>query len=184
MSRCSTRTLSRVSDQDEVDRIVDAWRHVRPDLDTAPLQVLSRVSRLARHLDRRRREAFAAVEVDGAGLEPWEFDVLSALRRAGPPYELSPSELVNQTLVTSGTMTTRVEKLAARGLVLRSRRETGDRRGVRVALTDSGRAASDAALEALLRHERELLADLPDGDRDRLAALLRRVVRPFDDIGT
>jgi DNA-binding MarR family transcriptional regulator len=169
-------------EQDQVDRIVEAWRRERPDLDTAPMEVLSRVSRLARHLDRRRREAFAQVRVDGAGLEPWEFDVLAALRRAGPPNELSPSELMTQTLVTSGTMTTRVEKLAARGLVRRRRRESGDRRGVRVALTDAGRAAADSALEALLGHEHELLRGLPDRDREQLAALLRRLVLPFDDV--
>ena len=167
--------------RDEVDRIVEAWRRERPNLDTAPMEVLSRVSRLARHLDRRRRDAFAQVRVGGAGLEPWEFDVLAALRRAGPPYELSPSELMAQTLVTSGTMTTRVEKLAARGLVRRRRRETGDRRGVLVALTEPGRDAADAALEALLGHEHDLLAGLADRDRDQLAGLLRTLVRPFDD---
>lgn len=70
---------------DEVDRLVAAWRRERPDLDVSPLEVLSRVTRLARHLDRARRTAFAEHT-----LEPWEFDVLSALRRAGAPYQLSP----------------------------------------------------------------------------------------------
>jgi DNA-binding MarR family transcriptional regulator len=166
--------------RDQVDRIVEAWRRERPDLDTDPMAVLSRVSRLARHLDKRRREAFAQVRVNGVGLELWEFDVLAALRRSGPPYELSPSELMAETLVTSGTMTTRVEKLAARALVDRRRRETGDRRGVRVALTDAGRRAADAALEALLEHERDLLATLPRTDRTRLADLLRTLVTSFD----
>ena len=166
--------------RDQVDRIVEAWRRERPDLDTDPMQVLSRVSRLARHLDKRRREAFARAQADGAGLELWEFDVLAALRRAGPPYELSPSELMAETLVTSGTMTTRVEKLAARGLVERLRRETGDRRGVRVVLTPEGGRAADAALEALLEHERELLAGLPRADQAQLAALLRVLVQSFD----
>ena len=78
---------------DEVDRIVHAWRRERPDLDFTPLQVLSRVSRLAKHLDRTRRIAFARSE-----LEYWEFDVLSALRRAGEPYRLSPKALLQQTL--------------------------------------------------------------------------------------
>lgn len=163
-------------EHDEVDRIILAWQRERPDLDTAPLDVLSRVSRLARHLDRRRREAFART-----GLEPWEFDVLAALRRAGEPYELSPSELMAQTLVTSGTMSTRVEKLAARELVRRSRRETGDRRGVRVQLTDAGRNTVDAAFESLLAHERTLLAGLAESDRTQLADLLRALVLPFDD---
>ncbi len=160
---------------DEVDRLVEAWRRERPDLDVRPLEVLSRVSRLARHLDRGRRAAFAE-----HGLEPWEFDVLAALRRAGPPYELSPGELLSRTLVTSGTMTARVDKLITRGLV-RRRRDTDDRRGVRVSLTGTGRTAVDAALEGLLDHERGLLAGLSGADRSRLADLLRTLVVPFDD---
>jgi DNA-binding MarR family transcriptional regulator len=183
MSRCSTRKVSGV-EHDEVDRIIEAWQRERPDLDTTPLGVLSRVSRLARHLDRRRRDAFSQVTVDGSGLEPWEFDVLAALRRAGSPYELSPSELMAQTLVTSGTMTTRVEKLAARKLVRRRRRETGDRRGVRVQLTDAGRDVVDAAFEALLTHERTLLSSLPAAEQADLATLLRSLVLPFDDSET
>jgi DNA-binding MarR family transcriptional regulator len=162
-------------EQDEVDRIVASWRRERPDLDVAPLEVLSRVGRLARHLDRRRREAFTLT-----GIESWEFDVLAALRRAGEPYELSPSQLMAQTLVTSGTMTTRVEKLAARRLVDRARRESGDRRGVRVRLTTKGRAAVDAAFERLLEHERTLLGALTESERAELAAMLRTLVLPFD----
>src|ERR1700738_1364878 len=100
--------------QDEVDRLVAAWRRERPDLDVQPLGVLSRVTRLARHLGPARRTAFAE-----HGLEPWEFDVLSALRRAGDPYQLSPGQLLTQTLVTSGTMTNRIDRLAARELVVR-----------------------------------------------------------------
>src|SRR5882724_12153604 len=119
--------------QDEVDDLVASWRAERPDLDVEPLQVLSRVSRLARHLDRARRAAFAA-----HGLEPWEFDVLSALRRQGPPYQLSPGALLHATLVTSGTMTNRIDRLAAAGLVSRHR-DPQDRRGVLVALTERGR---------------------------------------------
>lgn len=160
---------------DEVDRLVEAWQRERPDLDVAPMEVLSRVSRLARHLDRARRSAF-----DAHGLEPWEFDVLAALRRSGPPYELSPGTLLGQTLVTSGTMTARVDKLTARGLVTR-RRDEKDRRAVQVALTDKGRAAVDAALEGLLAHERALLANIDRADQAVLAGLLRTLVLPFDD---
>src|ERR1700744_4106654 len=97
-------------ERDEVDDLVAAWRDQRPDLDVAPLQVLSRVSRLARHLDIARRGAFAA-----HGLESWEFDVLSALRRAGPPFQLTPGALLRATLVTSGTMTNRIDRLAPAG---------------------------------------------------------------------
>nr|WP_297423652.1 MarR family transcriptional regulator [uncultured Actinotalea sp.] len=159
---------------DEVDRIVEAWRRERPDLDVAPLEVLSRVSRLARHLDLARRTAF-----DRHDLELWEFDVLSALRRTGEPYQLSPGTLVQQTLVTSGTMTNRIDRLAARGLVER-RPAPGDRRGVLVRLTPAGLERVDAALADLLGTERDLLADLPEGDRTTLADLLRVLVAPFD----
>jgi DNA-binding MarR family transcriptional regulator len=159
---------------DEVDRLVEAWQRERPELDISPMEVLSRVTRLARYLDRARRSAFAA-----HGLETWEFDVLAALRRSGPPYELSPGTLLAQTLVTSGTMTARVDKLTARGLVTR-RRDDHDRRAVQVALTDKGRAAVDAALDGLLAHEREILADLGRDEQAALATLLRSVVLPFE----
>jgi DNA-binding MarR family transcriptional regulator len=161
--------------QDEVDRLVAAWRRELPDLDVSPFEVLSRITRLARHLDRARRLVFAAHD-----LEPWEFDVLTALRRTGQPYELSPGRLLTQTLVTSGTMTNRVDRLATKGLVER-RPEPADRRGVRVRLTDDGQKRVDAALAGLLDHERALLAGLPDDDRARLAGLLRRLVMPFDE---
>jgi DNA-binding MarR family transcriptional regulator len=159
---------------DEVDRIVEAWRRERPDLDVAPLSVLSRVTRLARHLDLARRSAFARHQ-----LEVWEFDVLSALRRAGEPYQLSPGTLVAQTLVTSGTMTNRIDRLAERGLVERLP-APGDRRGVLVHLTDEGRARVDAAMEDLLRVEGDLLSGLGADERTTLADLLRVVVAPFE----
>ena len=135
--------------RDEVDELLAAWRRERPELDIAPLAVLSRVSRLARHLDRARRAAFAE-----HGLEAFEFDVLAALRRAGPPYELSPGQLVRETLVGSGTMTNRLDRLEARGLV-RRRPDPADGRGVRVRLTARGRARVDAAVADLLDRERD-----------------------------
>ena len=159
---------------DEVDVLVDAWRRERPDLDVAPLEVLSRVSRLARHLDLARREAFAAHD-----LEPWEFDVLAALRREGAPYTLSPGRLLQVTLVTSGTMTNRIDRLEAKGLVARVP-DPNDGRGVQVVLTEAGRTRVDDALTDLLAHEREILSALPAHDRDELADLLRRLTVPFD----
>jgi DNA-binding MarR family transcriptional regulator len=160
--------------RDEVDDLVARWGAERPDLDVAPMQVMSRLSRLARHLDRARRAAFAAHD-----LEPWEFDVLSALRRQGPPYQLSPGALLHATLVTSGTMTNRIDRLAAAGLVSRHR-DPQDKRGVLVALTDRGKNAADAALAGLLTRERELLAGLTPGQQAELAGLLRLLLAPFD----
>lgn len=159
---------------DEVDRIVDAWARERPDLDFSPLQVLSRVGRLARHLDRSRRTAFAA-----SGLEPWEFDVLAALRRAGAPYQLSPKALLQQTLVSSGTMTNRIDRLVERGLVER-RTDPHDGRGVLVSLTGLGLERADAAITGLLADEADLLAGLSRADQERLSALLRKLSLDFD----
>jgi DNA-binding MarR family transcriptional regulator len=161
--------------RDEVDSLVAAWERERPELDVTPMQVLSRVSRLARHLDRRRSIAFAAHR-----LESWEFDVLAALRRAGPPYQLSPGRLIRETMVTSGTMTNRVDRLAARGLVGRTE-HPGDRRGVLVTLTAEGRATVDAALEDLLIAEQQILAGLSTDQQRQLALWLRSLLLPYDD---
>ena len=160
--------------RDEVDDLVAAWHSERPDLDVEPLQVLSRVSRLARHLDRARRVAFT-----GHGLETWEFDVLSALRRQGAPYQLSPGALLRTTLVTSGTMTNRVDRLAEAGLVRREP-DPQDRRGVLVTLTPAGVDRVDAALADLLRSEHALLSGLSETDRQTLADLLRVLLAPLD----
>jgi len=162
------------SSADEVARIVAAWRRERPDLDVSPLEVFSRVSRLARHLDLARRTTFA-----NHGLEPWGFDVLAALRRQGHPYQLSPGSLVTQTLVTSATMTNRIDRLQAQGLVRRLP-SPEDRRGVLVELTSTGQSCVDAALVSLLDAEHTLLAGLAPGDVRMLARLLHDVLGPLD----
>jgi DNA-binding MarR family transcriptional regulator len=159
--------------RDEVDELIEAWARERADLDLAPVAVFSRISRLARHLDLARRDAFTR-----HGIESWEFDVLAALRRAGSPYELSPGRLLRETLVTSGTMTNRVDRLAARGYVERYP-DPADRRGVIVRLTREGKAAVDDAFEELLAAENALIADLPDRDQTRLAGLLRSLLAPY-----
>jgi DNA-binding MarR family transcriptional regulator len=160
--------------QDEVDRLVAAWRRERPDLDVRPLEVLSRVIRLARHLARVRRTAFA-----GHALETWEFDVLAALRRSGESYRLSPGQLVQQMLVTSGTMTNRIDRLSDKGLVSRTP-DPCDRRGVLVTLTAKGMNSVDGALADLLALEARILAELTDGQCDTLAVLLRDLMFPFE----
>ena len=159
--------------RDEVDELVEAWARERADLDLAPVEVFSRIGRLARHLDLARKAAFTTGDI-----ESWEFDVLAALRRAGDPYELSPGKLLRETLVTSGTMTNRVDRLTARGLVERLP-DPNDRRGVLVRLTPEGKVAVDSAFEALLEAERALMPDLDDTEREQLATLLRRLLEPF-----
>ncbi len=162
---------------DDVDEIVAAWRRERPDLDVSPLEVLSRVSRLARRLDLARGSAFSEHLLEG-----WSFDVLSALRRAGEPYQLSPGQLVQQTLVTSGTMTNRVDRLERNGFVER-RPDPGDRRGVLVRLTTSGRDVVDAAMADLIEQEKSLLSELSPTEQAQLAALLRQMLVPLETRG-
>ena len=169
-----TRDNGRMSQADEVDRIVGAWNAQRPDLDFSPLEVLSRVDRLTRLLDRARRDVFRRSD-----LEPWEWDVLSALRRAGSPFQLSPKQLLQQTLVSSGTMTNRIDRLVGRRFVRREA-DPADGRSVLVTLTDDGRIRVDAAITRLVDVEADLLQGLSRGDRDRLAALLRKLSLSFD----
>jgi len=159
--------------EDEVERLVAGWRRALPDLDVSPLEVLSRVTRLSRHLDRQRTTVFARHE-----LETWTFDVLSALRRADGE-QLSPGQLLAQTLVTSGTMTNRIDRLEERGLV-RRKPDPNDARSVRVQITAAGRRRVDAALRDLVAREHSILGSLDEPERATLAGLLRRVVAPFD----
>ena len=162
--------------EDEVDRIVAAWSRARPDLDFAPLDILSRLRRLGRHLERIRRSAFAT-----AGLEPWEFDVLAALRRAGEPDGLSPTALSGGTVVTAGTITARIARLVERELVGRRGAPT-DRRGVLVVMPDRGRRHVDAAMEALLGAEVLILDGISADDQSALVDSLRALSKDVTGI--
>lgn len=161
------------NNRDEVDRLIAAWKRERPDLDLSPLSVLSRITRIARHLDIARRDAFG-------DLENWGFDVLAALRRAGAPHQLSPGQLMQETMVTSGTMTNRLDRLEELQLITREQ-DPEDGRGSLVTLTKAGIRAVDSALEGLLENERELLSTLTVKDRELLADLLSKLVTEFDE---
>ncbi len=161
------------NNRDEVDRLIAAWKRERPDLDLSPLSVLSRITRIARHLDIARRDAFG-------DLENWGFDVLAALRRAGAPHQLSPGQLMQETMVTSGTMTNRLDRLEELHLITREQ-DPDDGRGSLVTLTKAGVRAVDSALEDLLENERKLLKALTAKDRDTLAELLSTLVTEFDE---
>jgi DNA-binding MarR family transcriptional regulator len=156
--------------KDEVDEIVAGWSAARPDLDLEPLQVLSRVRRLAQVLDDRREQAFAE-----HGLAAHEFDVLAALRRSGARPELTPGQLLQATHVTSGTMTNRLDRLEARGLIAR-RAHPDDGRQSLVRLTATGRRRVDGALQALLGYETSLLDHLSDHDRATTVRCLKRLL--------
>lgn len=143
---------------DEVDRIVEAWGRERPDLDFAPLQVLSRVERLARHLDRARRSAFSA-----SALESWEFDVLSALRRAGAPLPAEPQgpTAANPGVAGDDDQPNRPVGVPSAG---RASHRPNDGRGILVVMTPAGQARVDDAISQLLVSEAELLDRLAPAD--------------------
>jgi DNA-binding MarR family transcriptional regulator len=153
--------------QDAVDRIVEQWTALRPDLDSSPIAVIGRVSRLSRLVDRRLAENFARF-----GLENWMYDVLATLRRSGPPYELTAGMLVRRTMVTTGAITNRIDRLAERGLVQREA-DADDRRKVLVRLTATGLALVDEVAAAHMDVEREILGGLSPRQRADLADLLR-----------
>jgi DNA-binding MarR family transcriptional regulator len=153
---------------DAVDVILEQWARERPDLDCSPMGVIGRVSQLQREVHLAQRSTFAR-----HGLDAPSFDVLAALRRAGEPYQLTPTALMRTALVTSGAITQRLDRLEEKGLITRGRSDT-DGRAVVVTLTDEGRAALDAALPDHLETERGLLAGLSADELDQLAGLLRR----------
>lgn len=161
--------------EDDVDRIVQAWFRERPDLDVTPLSVLSRVTRIAKHLERVRKATF-----DSHGLEVWEFDVLAALRRSGPPYALSPTTLMADTMVTSGAMTNRINRLQGRGLVKRQSDPLDGRRVV-VALTPAGKRQVDETLSDFVAREAQVLDALSGPEKSELAELLRSLSLTIED---
>jgi DNA-binding MarR family transcriptional regulator len=156
--------------QDAVDLILAQWARERPDLDCSPMGIIGRITQLQREVHLAQRTTFAR-----HGLDAPSFDVLAALRRAGAPYQLTPTALMRTALVTSGAITQRLDRLEERGLITRERSDA-DGRAVVVTLTATGRAALDAALPDHLETERRLLDALPDADREQLAALLRRLL--------
>lgn len=156
--------------RDHVDLVLEQWARQRPDLDTAPMAVLGRLSRLVRLVEARQQATFAR-----HGLDAPSFDVLATLRRSDPPHELTPGRLAAASMVTSGAVSQRLDRLEARGLVTRRRGDV-DTRTVLVSLTAAGRAAVEAALPDHLETGRRALAPLADADVDRLARLLRELL--------
>jgi DNA-binding MarR family transcriptional regulator len=161
--------------KDHVDRILQQWRRERPDLDTSPMSVIARISRLSRLLERRIADTLKA-----HGLDEARFGVLAALRRAGPPYCLSPTALYNSLLISSGAMTNRLERLTAEGLVRRVPDPT-DRRSSLVQLTPRGLDVIERAVAAHTANEHAMLAALTRSERRQLADLLRKLLATFED---
>jgi DNA-binding MarR family transcriptional regulator len=159
---------------DAVDGVVAAWRRERPDLDTAPLQVMARL-----HRTFSRYQALLTHSLEAYGLNVAGFDVLTALRRAGPPYRLTAGQLAASGLITSAGVTLRADRLEKDGLIVRERDEQ-DRRIVYSRLTERGLALVDEVFARHLDNERRMLADLSGDERRLLAALLGRLERSLE----
>ena len=159
---------------DHVDHILAQWRRERPDLDVGPMGLLGRLNRLTTHLGR---------EVEAVllkhGLSSSAFDVLATLRRSGSPYRLSPGDLLAMTMVSSGTMTNRIDQLEKAGLVERIH-NPNDRRSVLISLTERGFAIVEEAAGAHVENQHRLVAGLSEEERVTLNRLLKRFLRDFE----
>ncbi len=160
---------------DAVDRIAEQWARERPDLDMAPMMVVGRLHRVADLLDQELRPVFAEADL-GNG----DFDVLASLRRAGAPYKLTPTELAGTTMVTSGAVTKRVDRLVKQGLVERTVSET-DGRGRVVALTREGKKVQERLHPRHLANEERLLGALSPAEREQLGRLLNKLLLSLED---
>lgn len=159
---------------DHVDKILAQWRRERPELDVSAMGLLGRLARVRAHVAREQEKVFS-----DHGLTSASFDVLATLRRSGPPFQLSPGELLAATMVTSGTMTNRIDQLEKAGLVERLDNPE-DRRGVIIALTPDGLKRIDAAAAAHVANQQRLVTGLEPEDRDALDALLRKFLATFE----
>lgn len=159
---------------DAVDKILDQWKRQRPDLDVGPMGVLGRLARLRSHLSREVDAEFARY-----GLNSSSFDVLATLRRSGPPYRLSPTELLETMMITSGTMTNRIDQLEKAGMVERLDNPE-DRRGVIIALTDKGFDTVEKAVTSHVANQHRLVASLSADERRQLDALLAKFLSAFE----
>ena len=160
---------------DHVDHILAQWRKERPDLDVGPMGLLGRLHRLSTHLGR---------EVEAVllkhGISSSAFDVLATLRRAGSPYQLSPGDLLAMTMVSSGTMTNRIDQLEKAGLVERIHNPQ-DRRSVLISLTERGFAIVEEAVGAHVDNQHRLVAHLSEEEQATLDGLLKRFLQDFEE---
>ncbi|MCU0566792.1 MAG: MarR family transcriptional regulator [Oculatellaceae cyanobacterium Prado106] len=161
--------------RDLVDDILAQWQQERPDLDVSPMGIVGRMGRLSRHLERAIQKVFSDFE-----LHAGEFDVLATLRRSGKPYQLSPTELFNTLMVSSGTMTHRIDRLEQADLVKRIP-DPGDRRGTLIQLTKKGFTVIEQAVTAHVANEHRLLEVLDASEQETLAQLLRKLLIAFEE---
>ncbi|WP_176478322.1 MarR family transcriptional regulator [Mesorhizobium sp. WSM3876] len=156
---------------DRASKAIEQWRKERPDLDVSPMGVIGRLNEVSSLIARDHlAPVFARF-----GLQQGEFDVLATLRRSGAPYALTPTDLYEATMVTSGAMTARLDRLEKADLIRRAPHPS-DRRGIVVQLTTKGRELTDEALDAHVANEHQILAGLTREEREILASLLQKLI--------
>lgn len=165
-------------DRDLIDIVAEQWARERPTMPTDSIGVIGRILRIAKLVTDERRRVLQDLGLDSA-----TFDLLATLRRAGPPYRLSPAELSRQSLLSGGAVTQRVARAEADGLVRTQRTDSG-RRTVAVELTPTGHEVIERNIEVLIGRERALIAALPREDQQNLAGLLRRLLAGLDETAT
>lgn len=156
---------------DRADIAVGQWARERPDLPALPMALFARLLEAAERLMRDHMNPLFAE----AGLQPGEFDVIATLKRSGPPYLLSPTQLYEATMITSGGMTNRLDRLERAGLVER-RPDPEDRRGKLIALTENGRRVIDETIGRHVANEMRLLSALSPGEQEKLNSLLKKLI--------
>jgi DNA-binding MarR family transcriptional regulator len=161
---------------DAVAAVLEQWRRERPDVDVSPIEVVGRIMRISRMWDKEIKDFLA-----GHDLESGEFDVLSTLRRSGAPYELTAGAFLRASLVTTGAITLRVDRMQAKGLVVRVRDAT-DRRSVKIRLTPLGLEVIDRVLPLHLANEARLLRSLTVEERGSLATTLAQLLESHGDV--
>ena len=164
---------------DRAQTAADQWRQQRPDLDPAPMALLGRLSELSQLISRDHLLPFFTAH----GLQPGEFDLLATLRRAGEPYALMPTALYEAAMISSGGMTSRIDRLEKAGLIER-RKHPSDRRGVLVALTDAGFALIDGIMASHVANMQRLLAGLDEAEQTQLFDLLGKLLAGLPPAGS
>lgn len=153
---------------DRVDKIIQQWHQERPDLNVEPMEIIGRIKQLSQHLSREMERTFSTYGLNGAS-----FDVLATLRRSGAPYALSPSDLMNSTMVTSGTMTNRINQLVKGGLVERTSNPQ-DARSFVISLTKEGHTLIDQVLNDHVKTQAQLTSVLTEEDKKTFNLILRK----------
>ncbi len=158
------------SQADKVDLILSQWHSERPDIDPSPMAITGRLARVLGNINPKLQQVFGQYN-----LNPGEFDVLASLRRAGKPYTLTPNQLLDALMLTSGAMTNRIDRLEHKGLVVRSP-DPNDRRGVYVSLTETGLDLIDKAVTDHTDNLHQLLSGLTASEQADLAGLLKKLL--------